>query len=114
MNKILISVLFFSIHSAYSGKKFNMQNPAPDGDFKYLGVTYNVYKYNPSKKLLNGGFRAVLNTGDRVIVKALEPNIKGVERLSIIETEPIFNRLRGSYGKKNGTLYYVFIEQLVD
>lgn len=113
MNKILISVLFFSIHIVYT-KKFNMQNSAPDGDFKYLGVTYNVYKYNPSKKLLHGDFRAVLNTGDRVIVKALEPNIKGVERLSKIREEPIFNRLRGSYAKKNGVLYYVFMEQLAD
>ncbi len=86
----------------------------PQGFIKYLGVDYDVYKYVPSKKMING-YKGYLNTGDRVTVVCIPATTRGVLELTTLENQSIYKKLLGYYNTlKDESRCYVFLDELAD
>lgn len=86
----------------------------PEGTISYLNVEYDVYKYVPSRKTLNG-FVGYLNTGNRVQVVCLPPTTNGVLELTNVQKLPMHKRLLGDYNNpSNNARCYVFLQEMPD
>lgn len=103
-------IIIFCLFSKFS---FN-QSPMPQGSVKYLNVEYDVYKYIPNKKIING-YKGYLNTGDKVTVVCIPATTRGVLELTNLENQSIYKRLLGYYNTlKDESRCYVFQDELAD